>query len=67
MQAHILSLHTPWIPGVGFKDQNIIFKVVVLQINLKSMEHRAPCKHIVCTFTHTRSLGMGERSKGFIF
>ena len=59
MQAHILSLHTPLIPGVGSKAQQNIFlmKVVMLHIKLKGMDCRAPCKHEFCPYTLPQPLG----------
>ena len=42
-------------------------KVVMLHIKLKGMEHRAPCKHIFCPYTHPRPLGWGQRVKALIF
>ena len=46
MQAHILSLHTPSTPEVGLNI--FLLKVVVLHITWKGIEHRAPCKDILC-------------------
>ena len=53
MQAHILSLHTPSTPGVGSKVKHF----------LKGMEHRAPCKHILCPYTHPQLVGLIKRYK----
>ena len=50
MQAHILSLHAPSIPGVGSKVKSFFLKVVMLHIKLIGMEQRTPCK------THPRPL-----------
>ena len=61
MQAHILSFHTldPW---VRIKGQNIFsLKVVMLHIKLKGMEHRAPCKHIICPYTQPQPVGWIKR------
>ena len=63
VRAHILSLHMLSAPWVGSNVNHIVFlKVVMLHIQSKGMEHRALCKHIVCPYTHPRSLG--EVSKG---
>ena len=67
-QAHILSLHTSSEPGVGSKCQNIFLKVVMLHIKLKEMEHRAPCKHILCPYTYTPSAPVvGTKAKSISF
>ena len=34
-------------------------------IKVKGMEHRAPCKHIFCPYTHTRLLGCSQKVKTF--
>ena len=61
-----MSLHTPSIPGVGSKCQRIfLLKVVMLQIKLKEMEHRAPCKHKVCPYTHPQTPDGVKRSNLF--
>ena len=68
MQSHILSLHTPLAPGWGQKVKTcccFFLKEAMLHIKLKVMEHRAPCKHIVCPYTHPRPLGGIKRSKHF--
>ena len=62
MQAHILSLHTPSNPWVGSKGQNMfLLKIDMLHIKLNGMEHRAPCKHILCPSTHPWPLGGVKR------
>ena len=49
-------------PRVWSKGQNIFF---LLHIKLKGLDHRAPHKHIFCTYTHHRP-GVGvKRSKHF--
>ena len=41
-------------------------KVVMLHIiKLMGLEHRAPCKHIFCPYTHPRRLGWGQKVKTF--
>ena len=65
--THILSLHTPAIPGAGSKVK-IFFslKVVMLHIKLEGgMEHRALCKHMLCPDTHPRPPRAGLKSKHF--
>ena len=48
----------------GVKGQNnVFFKVVMLHIKLKRMEHRAPCKHTFCHNTHSRPLGRDQKIK----
>ena len=37
----------------------------MLHIKLRGMEHRAPCKHIFCPYTHTLCLGWGHKFKNF--
>ena len=32
--------------------KTFFLKVVILHIKLKGMEHRTPCKQIVCPYTH---------------
>ena len=52
----------------GVKRSKQIFfslKVVMLHIKLKGMEHRAPCKHIFCAYTHPWSMGWGQKVKTF--
>ena len=34
-----------------------LFKVVMLHIKLKGMEHRTPCKYIFCPYTHPEPVG----------
>ena len=61
MQAHILSLHTPSVPGVWSKCPNIFpSESSCVLIKLKGMEHRAPHKHIFCPYTHPLPLGFGQ-------
>ena len=55
MQPHILTFHTPFTLILGSKCHNILLKIVVLDIKLKRMDHRAPCKHISCLHTHTHT------------
>ena len=46
------------------KCSNYFFlNIVMLHIKLKGMEHRAPCKHIFCPYTHYRLLGWDQKSK----
>ena len=42
-----------------FRSQTPLFflKVVMLHIKLKGTEHRAPCKHIFCTYAHPQPVG----------
>ena len=62
MQAHILSLHTPFGPRVGSKGRNIfLLKVVMLYIRLKGMELRVSRKHIFCPYTHSQPVGWVKR------
>ena len=35
----------------------------MLHIKLKGMEHRAPCKHIVCPYTHLQPPDGAKMSK----
>ena len=66
MQQHASAysvLHTPSNPLGGVKGQNIFFKVVMLSIKLKGMEHRASCKHIFCPYTHSQPVGWIKRKK----
>ena len=65
MQAHILSLRAPAIPGVGSKCQNFFLKVVMLHIKLKGIEHRAPCKHIIYPYVHLS--GVGSKGQNIYF
>ena len=61
MQVHILSLYTPSVPGVLSKGLNIFFlKEVNFHIKLTGVEHRAPCKHILCPYMHPQSRGLGQ-------
>ena len=56
--THALCLKTPSTLGLGSNGQNIVFfllKEVMLHINLKRMEHRAPCKYILILSLHTPS------------
>ena len=64
MQAHILSLHTPWVPGVESKYKNIFFlREAILHIKLNGMEIRAPCKHIFCPSRPPKPVGRVKRLK----
>ena len=67
--THALCLKTPSTPGLGSNGQNIVFyllKEVMLHINLKRMEHRAPCKYILILSLHTPStLRWGQKVKTF--
>ena len=57
MQAHILSLRAPTVPGIVSKCQNFFLKVVMLHIKLKGIEHRAPYKHINYPYVHLSRVG----------
>ena len=58
MQAHILSLHTPSNPRWGQKVKTFfVLKLVMSHIKLKGVEHRVPCKHTFCPYTHPQPLG----------
>ena len=64
MQAHIMSLHTPSVPGVGSRGQNIFFpKVVILHIKLKDMERRA---YFLSLHTHL-TRGVRPKSQNLFF
>ena len=53
-------LHAPLTPD-GVKRSNIFFSErKMLHIKLKGIEHRAPCMHIVCPYTHLRPLRWGQ-------
>ena len=41
---------------MGSNSQNVFLNGVMLHIKLKGMELRAPCKHILCPYTHPKSL-----------
>ena len=43
--------------GVGSKGQNIFTEKVMLQVKLKGMDCRAPCKQIFCPYTHPQPRG----------
>ena len=45
--------------GGGVKP--FFLKVVMLHINLKGMERRAPCKHVVCPYTKPWPMGSNWR------
>ena len=45
----------PWIESEGKKNK--FLKVVMLHIKLKATERRAPCKHILCSYTHPQPVG----------
>ena len=67
MQAHILFFHTPSTPWVGSKV-NFFLKVVLFHIKLMGIEHRAPCKHILCPYIHTSSIpGVGSKGQNIFF
>ena len=56
IQAPIPYLHTPSTPGVGQKVETFfLLKVVMLHMKLKGIEHRAPCKHTFCPYTHPQT------------
>ena len=65
MQVHILSLHTSSATQVRSKGHKKKLKVVMLHIKLKGMEHRAPCKYILCPYTHPCPVGSGQKAKTF--
>ena len=65
MQAHILSLYTSSIFEVGSRVKTFFFLKVVMSVKLKGMEHRTPCKHILCSYIHSRPLGWGQNAKTF--
>ena len=66
MVANILPVDTPSTSEVGSKGlKKNLLKVVKLHIKLKGMEHRAPCKHIFCPYTHSRPMGLGQKVKTF--
>ena len=69
MHANNLPVDTPSVPGVGSKGQKHFFflKEVMLHINLKGTEHRTPCKHIFCPYTHPQPLGLIQMVKTFFF
>ena len=53
-------------PGVG-SEGHFLLKVVLLHIKLKGLEHRAPCKNILCPYTHPQALGCGQNVMKFSF
>ena len=57
-QAHILASHTlnPWGEVKTFFSES---SHVAYQ--LKGMEHRTPCKHIVCPYTHPQLVSLTKR------
>ena len=68
MVSTILLVDTSLTPGVGSKGQNIFFlKVIMLHIKIKGIEHRAPCKHIFCLYTHPWPLGWDQKVKTYFF
>ena len=51
---------------MGSKGQNIFFlKVIKMHIELKGMEHIAPCKHILSPYINPLPLGLGQKVKTF--
>ena len=61
MQAHILSLLTPSISGVGSKGQNSFFlNVVMLHIKLKRKNYRPAYKKKTSTLHTLLTLGQVE-------
>ena len=65
MQAHILSLRIPSTTGVGSKFKTFFLKEVMLHMKQIGVEHREPCKHIFCPYTHPRPLGWVRKVKPF--
>ena len=64
--ANILPVYTSSTTRVwGQKIKTFFLKVVMVHIKLKGMDYRAPCKHIICPYTHQRPLGGVKRSKHF--
>ena len=53
-----MVVDTPQHRGRGLKVETFFFLKVV---KFKGMEHIAPCKHILCPYTHPRSLGSGQK------
>ena len=66
MLANILPLHTPLTPGVGSKGI-LFFSEVLLQIKLKGMKHRTPCKQIFCPVKRPQPLDGFKMFKHFFF
>ena len=72
---------TPLTLGLGSKGQYSTFsehghvayqikgeknlEVVIFHIKLMGLEHRAPYKHIFCPYTHTGTLGLGQKVKTY--
>ena len=57
MEANILpSNPLPWWVEGGVKVQ-LFQNMVMWQIKLKGMEHKAPCKHIFSPYTHPQPVG----------
>ena len=57
MEANILpSDPLPWWVEGGDKVQ-LFQNMVMWQIKLKGMEHKAPCKHIFSPYTHPQPVG----------
>ena len=58
MVANGLPVDTSLVQVLESKGQNIFcLKEVMLHIKFKGMEHKAPCKHIVCSYTHPQPVG----------
>ena len=63
MQAYIiLCKHTYLGPRVGSTDQNI-FSESHVAYQIKKMECRARCKHIVCPYINRRPLVVGSKGQ----
>ena len=57
-----------WKFGGGAEAKIQLFqKKVMLHIKLKVVENTATPKHIFSLYTHSRPLGLGQRSKHFFF
>ena len=54
MVAYVLPVYTPSTLGMGPKGKNIYFHFECNRVayQIKGKEHRAPCKHILCPYTH---------------
>ena len=62
MVANILPTDTPLTQGWGQKVKlYLLLKVVMLHIQLKGIEHRAPWKQVCCHYTHQQPLGLGQK------
>ena len=60
--SHV-AYHTTSAPGGGVKCQILFSESSHLHIKLMRMERRAPCKHILCSYSHTRPLGRDQKIK----